>query len=79
MAAWMLTKAGASVLMLEAGREYSPDESPMLNMAMEAALRGGAFAANPRLLKSDYRLTNQPDFHHIRFGFRLARTLLQSQ
>jgi choline dehydrogenase-like flavoprotein len=40
MAAWMLTKSGATVLMLEAGRDYSPDEAPMLNMAMEAPLRG---------------------------------------
>ena len=40
MAAFVLTKAGASVLMLEAGRDYSPDESPMLNMAMDAPLRG---------------------------------------
>ena len=40
MAAWMLTKSGATVLMLEAGREYNPDEAPMLNMAMEAPLRG---------------------------------------
>ena len=42
MAAWMLTKAGASVLMLEAGRDYSPDESPMLNMAMDAPQIGRA-------------------------------------
>lgn len=40
MAAWVLTKAGASVLMLEAGRDYNPEEAPMLNMAMEAPLRG---------------------------------------
>lgn len=40
MAAWVLTKAGASVLMLEAGRDYNPDEAPMLNMAMDAPLRG---------------------------------------
>lgn len=40
MAAWVLTKAGASVLMLEAGRDYSPDETPMLNLAMDAPLRG---------------------------------------
>jgi len=40
MAAWVLTKAGASVLMLEAGRSYDPGESPMLNMAMDAPLRG---------------------------------------
>ena len=25
MAAWVLTRAGASVLMLEAGRDYNPD------------------------------------------------------
>lgn len=40
MAAWVLTKAGASVLMLEAGRDYNPEEAPMLNMAMDAPLRG---------------------------------------
>lgn len=40
MAAWVLTKAGASVLMLEAGRNYDPEEAPMLNMAMDAPLRG---------------------------------------
>jgi choline dehydrogenase-like flavoprotein len=40
MAAYMLTKAGASVLMLEAGRAYDPQEAPMLNMAMDAPLRG---------------------------------------
>jgi choline dehydrogenase-like flavoprotein len=40
MAAWQLTKAGAKVLMLEAGRSYSPDESPMLNLTKDAPLRG---------------------------------------
>jgi choline dehydrogenase-like flavoprotein len=40
MAAWILTKAGAKVLMLEAGRNYSPDESPMLNLTKDAPLRG---------------------------------------
>lgn len=40
MAAWVLTRAGATVLMLEAGRDYHPDEAAMLNMAMDAPLRG---------------------------------------
>lgn len=40
MAAWVLTTAGAKVLMLEAGRDYSPDETPMLNFARDAPLRG---------------------------------------
>ncbi len=40
MAAWVLTQAGASVLMLEAGRDYSPDEAPMLNFNRDAPLRG---------------------------------------
>ncbi len=40
MAAWSLTRAGAKVLMLEAGRDYSPDETPMLNFARDAPLRG---------------------------------------
>ncbi|MEZ5938449.1 MAG: GMC family oxidoreductase [Hyphomonadaceae bacterium] len=40
MAAYVLTKAGAKVLMLEAGRDYSPDEAPMLSFARDAPLRG---------------------------------------
>jgi choline dehydrogenase-like flavoprotein len=40
MAAYVLTKAGASVLMLEAGRDYDPAEIPMLNLAKDAPLRG---------------------------------------
>ncbi|MDP3737765.1 MAG: GMC family oxidoreductase [Hyphomonadaceae bacterium] len=40
MSAYVLTKAGASVLMLEAGRDYNPDEAPMLNLAKDAPLRG---------------------------------------
>jgi choline dehydrogenase-like flavoprotein len=40
MTAYMLTKAGASVLMLEAGRDYDPGEAPMLNLAKQAPLRG---------------------------------------
>lgn len=40
MAAWTLTKAGAKVLMLEAGRDYDPDEAPMLNFTRDAPLRG---------------------------------------
>ncbi len=40
MAAYVLTKAGASVLMLEAGRNYSPDEAAMLNLNHDAPLRG---------------------------------------
>jgi choline dehydrogenase-like flavoprotein len=40
MAAWVLTKAGASVLILEAGRNYDPNEAPMLNLVKDAPLRG---------------------------------------
>jgi choline dehydrogenase-like flavoprotein len=40
MAAYVLTKAGASVLMLEAGRDYDPSEAAMLNLAHDAPLRG---------------------------------------
>jgi choline dehydrogenase-like flavoprotein len=40
MAAYVLTKAGASVLMLEAGRDYDPMDAPMLNLAKDAPLRG---------------------------------------
>jgi choline dehydrogenase-like flavoprotein len=40
MAAYVLTAAGASVLMLEAGRDYNPDEAPMLSLSHDAPLRG---------------------------------------
>ncbi|HWA00045.1 MAG TPA: GMC family oxidoreductase [Caulobacterales bacterium] len=41
MAAYVLTKAGVKVLMLEAGRNYDPtSETPMLNWEREAPLRG---------------------------------------
>ena len=40
MAAWSLTKAGAKVLMLEAGRDYDQDEAPMLSFTRDAPLRG---------------------------------------
>ncbi|MDB5453303.1 MAG: fdhL [Caulobacteraceae bacterium] len=40
MAAWVLTKAGAKVLMLEAGRDYDPNEAPMLSLSKDAPLRG---------------------------------------
>jgi choline dehydrogenase-like flavoprotein len=40
MAAYVLTKAGAKVLMLEAGRDYNPEDAPMLNLSHDAPLRG---------------------------------------
>ena len=40
MAAYVLTKAGAKVLMLEAGRDYDPMEAPMLSLSRDAPLRG---------------------------------------
>ncbi|HET9159875.1 MAG TPA: GMC family oxidoreductase, partial [Caulobacteraceae bacterium] len=40
MAAYMLTKAGASVLMLEAGRDYDPTQAAMMSPPWEAPLRG---------------------------------------
>lgn len=43
MAAWALTKAGVSVLMLESGRDYDPiSETPMFNPAGAAPLHGAA-------------------------------------
>ena len=45
MSAYMLTKAGASVLLLEAGRDYNPDEAPMLNLSKDAPLRGSGTPA----------------------------------
>ena len=40
MAAYVLTKAGAKVLMLEAGRDYDPMDAPMLSLSRDAPLRG---------------------------------------
>src|SRR5262245_1545797 len=40
MAAYVLTKAGAKALILEAGRNYDPEEAPMLNYSQDAPLRG---------------------------------------
>jgi hypothetical protein len=40
MAAWTLTRAGAKVLMLEAGRDCNPGKAAMLNFARDAPLRG---------------------------------------
>jgi choline dehydrogenase-like flavoprotein len=40
MAAWVLTRAGAKVLILEAGRDYDPTTAPMLNLTRDAPLRG---------------------------------------
>lgn len=40
MAAWVLTRAGGKVLILEAGRDYDPTTSPMLSFSKDAPLRG---------------------------------------
>jgi serine/threonine protein kinase len=37
-------------------------------------LRGGSFAADVSLVLSNYRLDSKPDFQHIRYGLRVART-----
>jgi len=43
MSAYVLTRAGLKVLMLEAGRDYDPvTETPMFNLAREAPLRDNA-------------------------------------
>src|SRR5688572_18324339 len=47
MAAYVLTKAGAKVLMLEAGRDYDPSEAAMLNLAHDAPLRGAGTPDKP--------------------------------
>jgi len=47
MAAYVLTKAGAKVLMLEAGRDYDPAETPMLNLSKSAPLRGAGTPDKP--------------------------------
>jgi choline dehydrogenase-like flavoprotein len=40
MSAYMLATAGATVLMLEAGKDYDPNSAAMLNLAHDAPLRG---------------------------------------
>ena len=41
MAAYVLAQAGVKVVMLEAGRDYRPaDETPMMNLNLQAPLRG---------------------------------------
>jgi choline dehydrogenase-like flavoprotein len=47
MAAYMLTKAGARVLMIEKGRDYDPAEAPMLALAKDAPLRGAGTRYKP--------------------------------
>src|SRR6187402_3388787 len=48
MAAYVLTKAGAKVLMLEAGRNYDPAaETPMFQSQADAPLRGVSTPEKP--------------------------------
>src|SRR5689334_15786927 len=48
MSAYVLTRAGLKVLMLEAGRNYDPAaETPMLNIPSQAPLRGAATPDKP--------------------------------
>ena len=48
MSAYVLAQAGLKVLMLEAGRNYNPvSETPMLNLPMQAPLRGVATPDKP--------------------------------
>jgi len=47
MSAYMLTQAGASVLMLEAGSDYDPATTPMLNLQYNAPLRGTSTTDKP--------------------------------
>src|ERR1700760_3526833 len=48
MAAWVLTKAGMKVLMLEAGRNYEPAaETPMFQSNADAPLRGASTPEKP--------------------------------
>jgi choline dehydrogenase-like flavoprotein len=48
MAAYVLAKAGARVLMLEAGRKYEPGtETPMFQSFADAPLRGASFPDKP--------------------------------
>ncbi len=57
MAAYVLAKAGAKVLMLEAGRNYEPaTETPMFQSQADAPLRGvGDAGKTERLLRCDDR------------------------
>jgi choline dehydrogenase-like flavoprotein len=48
MAAYVLTRAGVKVLLLEAGRDYDPSaETPMLNWERDAPLRGASTPDKP--------------------------------
>jgi choline dehydrogenase-like flavoprotein len=48
MSAYVLAKAGAKVLVLEAGRDYDPErETPMFNLPQEAPLRGAPTPEKP--------------------------------
>lgn len=48
MAAWVLTRSGLRVLMLEAGRDYDPArETPMFHTQAEAPLRAASTADKP--------------------------------
>jgi choline dehydrogenase-like flavoprotein len=65
MSAYMLTKAGAKVLILEAGRDYDPDEAPMLNLSRDAPLRGvgtpdKAFGYYDATIDGGWDIPNEP-------------------
>ena len=48
MVAYVLAQAGVKVAMLEAGRDYKPvQETPMMNLNMQAPLRGGGTPDKP--------------------------------
>ena len=48
MAAYVLAQAGLKVVMLEAGRDYRPvDETPMMNLNLQAPLRGAGTPDKP--------------------------------
>src|SRR3954468_22773933 len=48
MAAYVLSKAGVKVLMLEAGRHYDPQtETPMFQTFADAPLRGASYPQKP--------------------------------
>jgi hypothetical protein len=57
--------------------DVSPDTLTPVRDKDARMLRGGSFAADVSLVLSNYRLDSKPDFQHIRYGFRVARTWLE--
>ena len=54
-------------------RNYRGSDQKCAVSASEYSLRGGSWFNVPWLVRSAYRLSNEPDFRDYDLGFRLAR------